>query len=78
MGKYVFVEWNYSGACRVYKESNFPLKFGKESYSALEIRQLNPEYKQIHRLPERYHWQEELARWISLNLGIYPENYYLD
>ena len=78
MRGYVFIEWSHSGACRIYRESNFPWEFGSESYYASEIYWSDPEYKQIHRLPERYHWQDELAKWISLNLGIHPaKSYYL-
>lgn len=76
MHNYVFLEWSHSGACRVYKESVFPWEFGQDYYHVSEIKWFDYEYRQIHSSPERYRWQDDLARWISTNLAIYPARSY--
>jgi len=79
MRGYVFVEWSHEGAVYVYRESDLPWKFGQESYKATEMRRPGYVYRQEHRGSEKYRWQNELAEWIVLNLGIYPaKSYYLD
>lgn len=79
MGNYVFVEWSHSGKCRVFKKDDFPLEFGLQYYHAIDIRPPSPEYSQIHYVSERYRWQDQLANWIRIDLGILPsKSYYLD
>lgn len=77
MGGYVFVEFSNSGACRVFKETDFPFKFGERLYRTSDIYSSVPIHKQNHIFPEKYSWQNKFSRWIWMNLNIYSNNYYL-
>ena len=67
MGGYVFVEWNDSGACRIFKIGKCPFKLYKPSYHADELRARNHQLRVIHNSPHTYNWQERLRRWIRDN-----------
>lgn len=81
MRGYIFVEWSHGGACRIWRQDNFPLKFGEKKYSAGQIRSKSPDFSIDHRYSELYRWQDALAQWIELNLGIQynqVKSYYLE
>ncbi|KMP10824.1 hypothetical protein UR09_05135 [Candidatus Nitromaritima sp. SCGC AAA799-A02] len=75
MRGYIFVEWNNSGACRVWNYKKCPFKFSKESYSSDELRGPNFEDRFHHRSPEKYKWQDEMRGWIRDNTTIFVESY---
>lgn len=79
MGGYIFVEWNDSGACRVWDHNQCPFKFFQPSYSAYELREEDFEKKFTHHYPERYRWQEMMRAWIRDKTSIFieSENYKL-
>jgi len=72
MRGYIFIEWSELGACRVYKEFDFPLKFGEKWYTASSLRPNLYVYRQIH----QGNWQKKLEDWIYFNLGIKPAKSY--
>ena len=82
MGGYVFIEWNYDGACRIVKAEDCPFKFYNEQYTTDELKVIQYEHTVIHRNPENYGWQEKLRRWIrektNNNIYIDEQDYKLD
>lgn len=73
MGGYIFVEWNDSGACRVWDHNECPFKFSQPLYSGYELRGENFEERFRHYSPDRYKWQENMRCWIRDNTTIFIE-----
>ena len=73
MGGYIFVEWNDSGACRVWDYNRCPFKFSQPFYSGYELRGENFVERFRHYSPERYKWQENMRCWIRDNTTIFIE-----
>jgi len=74
---YIFVEWNQSGALRIYSKSNFPLKLGDSEYWANDLRHENFIERILHQNSEGYSWQRKLSNWLYKILNIYTEDYRL-
>jgi hypothetical protein len=69
---YVFIEWSHSGSCRIFREDRCPLEFGQKQCNSTMITGNWPDKKIDHRRSEYYQWQNELAQWIFINLGLRP------
>lgn len=76
MRGHVFIEWSHSGSCRIFREDHCPLDFGQKNCSSTAITSTWPDGKINHLRSEFYHWQNELAQWIVINLGLRPAGSY--
>jgi len=78
IGRFVFVEWSHSGACRIFSIDQFPYEWKIEYYDH-DLRKRNFIHYQRHDGSEYYKWQDNLAGWICMKLKIYPDkSYYLE
>ncbi|MEG1825282.1 MAG: EH signature domain-containing protein [Cloacibacillus sp.] len=75
MRGFLFIEWNTSGALRVWKKAEAPIEIGKRYYTAY-FRSWEPYYKQSHYSYSHYSWQQSVKTWIQQNLGISPAKSY--
>ncbi|MDK2854869.1 MAG: hypothetical protein PWQ86_82 [Bacillota bacterium] len=78
MRGYLFVEWSHDGGCRVFKQTdgNEQIVLGKQTYHASQLRRNDYVLYVRHNASENYSWQNRLAQWIMLHLGIKPVKSY--
>jgi len=70
MKGHVFVEWSNAGACRVFSKDTVPVTLGLKQYRTDDLRFAGFVHRQLHHRADRYTWQYDFWRWISINLGI--------
>jgi hypothetical protein len=75
---YDIVEYSHQGASRIWRVEESPLEFRQRSISVHKFRRDDTTNikRFVHRMSERYRWQNKIAGWIRRNIGIEPTKSY--